>query len=553
MHIQLTKHEIHQKQTANLLRARFPFLYFTTWEEDRAKAYITSIAQNETLIKTKRKVFSWTLTEGFSNGELPLRETQQPLKALEFIEKFEEPSIFILKDFHIYFGNDGRQPDYTIIRKLRDLNNHLKNCASPKNIIFISPIQLLPKELEKDITLVDFELPDIHDIRTSLNHLIETNQYNERISISLTEQEKDRLVHAALGLTLAEAENAFARAIVDDGVLNVSDVETVLKEKEQIIKKTGILEFFTSSIEMDEIGGLENLKRWLTKRNNAWLDSAQAYGIPFPKGVLISGVPGCGKSLISKAISSKWQLPLLRFDISKIFDGLVGGSEENMRQVLKTAEAIAPCILWIDEIEKGFSGINNSGDGGTATRVFGQFLTWMQEKEKPVFVIATANNISALPPEMMRKGRFDEIFFVDMPTERERIEIFKVHLQKRLTAPQAKGDFVIDDHVLLKLAQLSEGFVGAEIEQVVINGMFEAFSENRAVQFSDFQKIAEQIVPLSVTQAEHIKALREWANVRAVAATPQVDRQGYMNQQQEPIVKGPTDIDQERGGRTIDF
>lgn len=552
MENQTSNFEKHQKQTANLLRARFPFLYFTTWEEDRAKSYISSIVQNETLIKTIRKVYSWTSTEGFKYEDALIRDTQQPLKALEYIEKCNEPSVFILQDFHIYFGHNGRQPDYQIIRKMRDLNGHLKNCLVPKNVIFISPIQLLPKELEKDITLVDFELPDAKDIRAVLNHLIETNKNNERIKITLTEEEKDRLVQAALGLTLSEAENAFARAIVDDGVLDVSDVETVLKEKEQIIKKTGILEFFTTSIKMDDIGGLENLKRWLHKRNNAWLDSAQSYGIPFPKGVLISGVPGCGKSLISKAISSKWQLPLLRFDISKVFDGIVGSSEENMRQVIKTAEAIAPCILWIDEIEKGFSGINHAGDGGTATRVFGQFLTWMQEKEKPVFVIATANNISALPPEMLRKGRFDEIFFVDLPTERERMEIFKVHLTKRLIAPQAKGDFEINDEVLRKLAQLSEGFVGAEIEQVVINGMFEAFSENRAVKFEDFQKIAQQIVPLSITQAEQIKALREWANVRAVAATPQVDREGYKNQQKD-IIKVSSGIEQERGGRTIDF
>ncbi|MCS4527072.1 AAA family ATPase [Clostridium botulinum] len=220
--------------------------------------------------------------------------------------------------------------------------------------------------------------------------------------------------------------------MVEDGKLNIDDIEVVLEEKCQVIKKTGILEFMKSDLKMEDVGGLENLKRWISKRNKSWLDSAQKYNLPAPKGVLITGVPGCGKSLTAKAISAMWQLPLLRLDMGKIFSGVVGSSEENMRKAIKTAEAVSPSILWIDEIEKGFGGASSSGDSGTSMRIFGTFLTWMQEKIKPVFVVATANNISNLPSELLRKGRFDEIFFVDLPTKNERKDIFRLHLKKDL-------------------------------------------------------------------------------------------------------------------------
>lgn len=535
---------------ANLFKARFPFLYLATWEEDRALELISSIASNQRLIKTPRKVITWKVTEGISE-EKNSTGTKAPLKALEFIEKFEDPAIFVLQDFHVYFGDQGRHPDLQIIRKLRDIITSLKQSPNPKNVVFLSPVLKLPTDLEKDITIVDFDLPNFIEIKATLDEMIEINQLSGRIEINLNEEEKEKLVKAALGLTLSEAENAFARAMVEKGKLDVTDVDIILEEKEQIIKKTGILEFVSNNLNMKDVGGLENLKRWLRKRNNSWFESAQVYGLPAPSGVLITGVPGCGKSLISKAISETWQLPLLRLDIGKIFSGIVGSSEENMRKAINTAEAIAPCILWIDEIEKGFSGISSQGDSGTSSRVFGQFLTWMQEKEKAVFVIATANNISSLPPEMLRKGRFDEIFFVDLPTFRERVEIFKVHLNKRLKNPKVIGDFKISLENLEHLANLTEGFVGAEIEQVVIDGLFEAFYEERSVKLSDFQKVCKQFVPLSVTQAEHIKAIRDWASVRAVAATPQEDRRNYS--ESSDATDSNIDVKASRGGRTIDF
>ncbi|HHW39157.1 MAG TPA: AAA family ATPase [Bacillales bacterium] len=536
---------------ANLFKARFPFLYLSTWEEDRALSLIRSIAANKELIKTPRKVITWKITTGIAGEEAGKGDTKTALKALEFIENYQGPAIFVLHDFHIFFEEDGRQPDYQVIRKLRDIVSSLKQSPNPKNVVFLSPVLRLPHDLEKDITIVDFDLPTFQEIMLILEEMIEVNKQSGRIEIQLDEEEKEKLVKAALGLTLAEAENAFARAMVEDGKLSIADVEVILQEKEQIIKKTGILEFVTSKLNMADVGGLENLKRWLKKRNKSWLESAQKYGLPSPKGVLITGVPGCGKSLISKAISEMWQLPLLRLDIGKIFSGIVGSSEENMRGAIQTAEAISPCILWIDEIEKGFSGINSAGDGGTSSRIFGQFLTWMQEKEKPVFVIATANNISSLPPEMLRKGRFDEIFFVDLPTHRERVKIFKVHLNKRLKDPAVIGDFKIKKENLDFLAGLTEGFVGAEIEQVVINGLFEAFYEERSVTLTDFEKICNQFVPLSVTQAEQIKRIRDWANVRAVAATPREDRVDYIENNEEMSIGD--DINSSRGGRTIDF
>ena len=325
--------------------------------------------------------------------------------------------------------------------------------------------------------------------------------------------------------------------MVNDGKINMKDLQVVLEEKVQVIKKTGILEFIRSDYTIKDIGGLDNLKNWLLKRNNSWSEQAKKYCIPAPKGVLVTGVPGCGKSLTAKAMSTIWGLPLLKLDFGKVFSGLVGSSEENMRRALQTAEAVAPSILWIDEIEKGLSGLGSNGDSGVSSRIFGQFLTWMQEKEAPVFVIATANNISGLPPELLRKGRFDEIFFVDLPTEEERKEIFKLHLERRLK----------DKEVASELAKMTEGFIGSEIEQVVVSALCDAFFENRPLRFEDLAKNIQTTVPLSMTQREQVLALRQWANVRAVSATKTSKMKNYSKE----IDEGNAATS--RGGRTLDF
>ena len=541
---------------SNLLKARFPYIYIPTWEEDRVLSVINTISKDSNLIKTPRIVYIWKLTTGLTkNGENVSSNTKSPLKALEYIEKSDDPAIFVFLDFHIYFGSTGMcNPDPQIIRKIRDLSSLLKESKSPKNVIFISPSVMLPDELQKEVSIVDFDLPNVEDIMNLLEDMIAVNQPG-KIIFDLNPNEKERIAKSALGLTLQEAENAFARAMVEGGNFNIKKVDVILEEKRQIIKKSEILEFIKSDLQMNDVGGLQNLKKWLEKRNKSWLDSAKHYGITAPNGVLITGVPGCGKSLIVKAISAMWQLPLLRLDIGKVFSGILGSSEENMRKAIKIAETTSPSILWIDEIEKGFSG--SGGDGGTSNRVFGTFLTWMQEKEKPVFVAATANNIEMLPPEFLRKGRFDEIFFVDLPTYKERMDIFHIHTNKRLNE-KVIGDFRLNNDSYSYLAEITEGYVGAEIEQIVISGLFEAFSEDRSIDIGDFEKSIKNTVPLSVTQAEKIREIREWANIRAVAATSADDRIDYNKEAAGSGLKSDKrgideDIGSSRGGRAIDL
>jgi SpoVK/Ycf46/Vps4 family AAA+-type ATPase len=543
---------------SNLLKARFPLLYIPTWEEERATSSIGRIVANEAVIKTTRKLFVWTVTSGLvTDGQSPKEDTKAPLKALDFAAQYSEPAVFVFKDFHVYFGSQNRPADTQILRRIRDLVPILKQSHRPRSLIFLAPSLVLPNDLQKDIAVLDFQLPSSKEIHELLKDMIAANRESGRITINLSDKDEEKLVNAAMGLTLQEAENSFARAMVADGQLTVQDVDVILDEKCQIIRKTQILEFIKSDLSIDDVGGLENLKRWLHKRNRSWLDEARRYRLPAPKGVLITGVPGCGKSLVAKAISAMWQLPLLRLDIGRIFSGIVGSSEENIRTAIRTAEAIAPSILWIDEIEKGFSSSGSSGDSGTSTRVLGTFLTWMQEKTSPVFVIATANNIHSLPPEMLRKGRFDEIFFVDLPTYHERLDIFSLHIRKRLRDRAVIGDFTFDRSVLHRLAELTEGFVGAEIEHVVIGALFEAFSEERAITIGDFEKTILNTVPLAVTQAEQIRAIRDWANVRAVAATTTKQRAKYADGALKPETADSggdyKDITNARGGRTIDF
>lgn len=537
------------KKIANLLRARFPYIYLTTYEEERATAMLRAIVNNEKLIKFPREIYIWTQTNGFINDETekPVAGTSNPAKALDFVQKHDKDSIFIFYDIHVNFGMKNRAPDYDLVRKLRDLVPDLKVSAVRKNIFFIAPEAIIPETLQKDITICDFPLPALGEIKKKLDSMLAQNKKVK--TETLTPEAKEKLCKAALGLTMQEAENAFALAMVNDGKVDENDINIIMDEKMQVIKKTGILEFVRTNFTIDDIGGLDNLKSWLLKRNNSWSEKAKKYALPAPKGVLITGVPGCGKSLTAKAMSAIWKLPLLRLDLGKIFSGLVGSSEENMRRAIATAEAVAPSILWVDEIEKGLSGVNSGNDSGVSSRIFGQFLTWMQEKEAPVFVIATANNISNLPPELLRKGRFDEIFFVDIPTFNERIEIFKLHLKKRLKNKEIAGEITIDNTLLQKLASMTEGFIGAEIEQVVISALYEAFFENRALTFNDLEKTIKNTVPLSTTQKEQILTLRAWANVRAVAATKKEDLTNYKEQHPQES----KEVEKTRGGRALDF
>ena len=539
--------ETNPKKLSHLLKARFPFIYIATYEEERATKYIKSIVTSKTQIKYTREVFIWTQATGLKIGNDAILNTTNPNKLIEYIEKYDKDAVFILYDFHVFFGIKHKSADSTIVRALRDLIPILKTSKARKNIIFISPDLVIPDTLQKDIVIYDFPLPKLEDIKEKLNRMLSVNR---RIDTDeLTDEDKDKLCKAALGLTMQEAENAFALAMVQDGTLNKSDIQIILEEKMQVIRKTGLLEYVQSDMGINDIGGLDNLKKWLLKRNNSWSEKAKKYCLPAPKGVLVTGIPGCGKSLTAKAMSTIWQLPLLRLDLGKIFSGLVGSSEENMRKAIATVEAVAPSILWVDEIEKGLNGVGSSNDSGVSSRIFGTFLTWMQEKTAPVFVIATANDISKLPPELLRKGRFDEIFFVDLPTLNERKEIFKVHLTKRLKDAEVCGNIKPDDQKFINLlAQKTEGFIGSEIEQVVISALCDAFFENRALETNDFEKAIKNTVPLSTTQKEQILAIREWANVRAVCASSKENIENYKN-----IVQEEEDITTARGGRRLDI
>ncbi|MBM7808309.1 SpoVK/Ycf46/Vps4 family AAA+-type ATPase [Geodermatophilus bullaregiensis] len=534
----------------HMFKARFPLLYVESFEEQRVISEVASVASG---LRTPRGVWTWSVTEGLvsPNGSTDRCSSRDAAAALEAAARVDEPAVFVFRDLHTSLGDGNRPADPTVVRRLRDLAYAFKSGAAPRALVLLSPLLRIPPELEKDVTLLDFPLPRESEIGQLLESMISTNLAGGRIQVDLDDRGKEKLAKAALGLTVGEAENAFARAMVNDGRLTADDVDVVLEEKRQTIRKSGLLEFIPVDVELDDVGGLQNLKRWLAKRNDSWLAEASAYGLPAPKGVLITGVPGCGKSLTAKAIASAWGLPLLRMDIGRVFSGLVGSSEQNMRTGIATAEAISPCVLWIDEIEKGFAGVGGGGDSGTSSRVFGSFLTWMQEKSRPVFVIATANNIDRLPPEFLRKGRFDEIFFVDLPTRSERCDIWGIQLLKRVRSDEVRGRLDSDRQLLDALADQSEGYSGAEIEQAVTAGLFDAFAERRPLRGDDLLRALRNMVPLSVTQAEQIQAVREWADVRAVAAS--AAEPALVSGAATPGVLGHAPTAPARGGRFVDF
>ncbi len=491
---------VNRDKLSTLIKARYPLLYIPSWEEKRIVDTLHEVATSGSVGKV---VYTWTVATGLTRKGLePIPNTVQPLSALEFVERFDRPAIFIFLDFHPYL--DAKN---VTARKLKNLAGKIKQDF--KTIVLVSPTLNIPVELQKVVTVVDFLLPGEDEINQLLDTVV-SQQGERQYRVELNQEEREKMVKAAQGLTLDEIENAFSKAVVTDGVLNANDIELILEEKRQVIRKTGMLEYYPITEGMESVGGLENLKEWLRKRGRSFTDEAKSFGLPAPKGVLITGMPGCGKSLTAKAASALWKLPLLRLDMGKIFAGIVGSSEENMRKAIQTAEAIAPCILWIDEIEKGLAGSSGSGDSGVTARVFGTFLTWMQEKTAAVFVFATANAIERLPAELLRKGRFDEIFFVDLPQTKEREDIFKIHLEKRKKN--------LSEFDLVALSAASEGYSGSEIEQSVVTGMVEAFDANRALVQQDILMGLEKTVPLYATMREHMLMLRLWAEERAVMA-----------------------------------
>lgn len=482
------------KEIEYLIRARYPQIFIRTTEEVRVEDAIKKIGEDR-----NKRVFFWSVTNGLEEPNNPTNgELREPIRILDYIIDAKVNGIFVLRDFHPYLN------DPVVVRKLRDANRVLKTCL--KNIIFLSPSMNIPVELEKELNIVDFSLPDKNEINQIIDSVLRSIENPKNIEVFTDAKKKNKIVEAALGLTAEEAENVFAKSLVQTGQF---DIDIVLMEKEQIIKKSGVLEYYKSDDNMQNVGGLENLKGWLKKRSKAFTPKAREFGLPEPKGILMIGIPGCGKSLTAKAISSMWKLPLLRLDVGKVFSSLVGSSEENVRKAIATAESIAPSILWLDELEKGFSGMGGGGDsdGGTSARVFGTFLTWLQDKKSPVFVVATSNDISQLPPELLRKGRFDEIFYIDLPNSEERETIFKIHLGKRNRNPELFN--------IKRLAEISSGYSGSEIEEIVVSALYDAFDEDVDIDMKLLEKSVANMIPLSQTMEEKINQTREWASVRA--------------------------------------
>jgi len=468
------------------LRARFTLIVLVTLEEERALHAIKATCE-----KAGRACLMWDAAEQFQilcGEKIDLPSGKEALSALEQIDKADDEVVFVLKDFHESWSNGP------VKRKLRNLAQRLK--FTRKSIIITTPVSKLPEELKDEAVRVDFPAPTAEELESVLNRIASA----PGVKVKLTRLGREKVVQAALGLSAAQAQRVFAKAVVADGVLDDRDIALVTEEKKQIIRESRALEYYPVTKTLDDVGGLEVLKEWLRLRQRAFSQEARAYGLPAPKGVALIGIPGTGKSLSAKMIAGLWRLPLLRLDVGSMFGSYMGESEERARQALKLAETVAPCVLWIDEVEKALS--RGDHDGGTSTRVFGTILTWMQEKTAPCFVVAAANDISQLPPELLRKGRFDEIFFLDLPSRTERRAIFAVHLQQRNRLP---ADFDI-----ARLAEISEGYVGAEIEQAIIDAMYAGFNEDREFHSEDVALALKRQVPLAVSQREVIDQLRDW-------------------------------------------
>jgi SpoVK/Ycf46/Vps4 family AAA+-type ATPase len=472
-----------------LLKARYPIIYINTIEEDRVEYIIRKY------IKTSlnRSIYSWDFIDGYTNN--PNNEgfaKRNPVQALELVERLtaQTPAVFLLKDFNRFLT------DVSISRKLKNISRILK--LQPKTIIIIGSELNIPKELSDLITILQFQLPVESEINYELKRLIES------LNIEIDQQILESLTRACQGLSLERIRRVLSKIIATYKTIDENSIKLLLYEKKQIISQTEILEYWSVEETISKIGGVDNLKNWLKKRQTSFGVQASTYGLPTPRGLLLVGIQGTGKSLTAKAIANEWQLPLLKLDVGKLFGGIVGESESRLRQMIEVAETISPCILWIDEIDKAFSNNSSTGDSGTSNRVLATFISWLSEKTKPVFVVATANNVDILPLEIIRKGRFDEIFFLDLPQKQEREQIFKIHIQEFRPNRWELFDYS-------KLAQLSEAFSGAEIRQSIIEAMYHAFYEKREFTTEDICLALTQLIPLSQLENNQTLRLKNWA------------------------------------------
>ncbi|NUU75766.1 AAA family ATPase [Paenibacillus xylanilyticus] len=518
------------KTIENYIHACYPAIWINTFEEQRCLDSLSDIVANDPHLSMK----VWSCTNGFvdhikesfedtedfvEEGSEPIQSEEQdssqfisedasgttkttPQEALEFINEEDVFNrIYVLKNFHHYMDNPY------ILQLLKD---SIKGCVAATNyIVFVSPKTVIPPEVEKEIAVTTFSPLTIGEYGEILDRL--TKPQNVKINAEY----RSLILKNSLGLTVTEAENVYALAWTKHREFAAEAVKTIQQEKASIIKKTGILEFIPPSNKISDIGGASEFKKWGAIRKEAFSEEAKEFGVQSPKGVLLCGVSGGGKSASARALGNLWELPILRFNIGKVFGSYVGESEANMQTALRTSEAMSPCILWIDEIEKALSGIGNDSSGVTS-RVFGELLTWMQEKEQDVFVLATGNNITNLPPELLRKGRFDEIFWFDLPDPNERKEIISIHLEKR---GRTALDFDLDS-----VSLVTDGFVGAELEQVIVDGIALAFFEKSELLTEHLISAADQTIPLSTQRQNEISAMREWANQYARSASAPVTK-----------------------------
>ena len=473
-----------------LLKARYPIIYINTIEEDRVEYVI----RKHIKASLNRSIYSWDFADGYTNN--PNNEgfaKRNPLQALELIERLtsETPALFLLKDFNRFLT------DISISRKLKNVSRILK--LQPKTIIIIGSEFQIPKELQDLITVLQFNLPLESEINQELTRLVTS------LNLKIDQQLFESLTRACQGLSLERIRRVLSKIIATHKTIDEKSIDVLLSEKKQIISQTEILEYWAVNEGIDNIGGVDKLKEWLKKRKTSFGLKASNYGLPTPRGLLLVGIQGTGKSLMAKAIASEWQLPLLKLDVGKLFGGIVGESESRLRQMIDVAETLAPCILWIDEIDKAFSNSDNQGDSGTSNRVLATFISWLSEKTKPVFVVATANNVDMLPLEIIRKGRFDEIFFLDLPEFNEREQIFKIHIQEFRPNSWKLFDYT-------KLAQLSETFSGAEIRQSVIEAMYHAFDEEREFTTDDICLALNELIPLAQLENNQTLKLQNWAS-----------------------------------------
>lgn len=473
-----------------LLKARYSILYVSTTEEERLEYTIRSCIKES----SNRSIYTWDFIDGYvGNPSDNGFASRNPLQALEIVEKLtpENPAIIILRDFHLFLT------DISIARKLKNLTRTSRNQS--KTIVIVAPEINIPDALKEFITVIEFKLPYPGEIKRELIRV------QESLGFILPEISQDILVRSCQGLSLERIRKVLSKIIATYKEINIESLDLIFTEKKQIISQTKILEFCTVTETMSDVGGLKNLKDWLKKRSGALSKKAEGYGLPCPKGLFLIGIQGTGKSLTAKVIANEWGLPLLRLDVGKLFGGIVGESESKMRQMIQLSEAIAPCVLWIDEIDKAFGGLDNKGDSGTTSRVLATFITWLSEKTSSVFVVATANNVNVLPPEIIRKGRFDEIFFIGLPNKIERKLIFKVHLNR--VRPKSCHKFDLE-----LLSELTKNFSGAEIEETIIEAMHTGFSENREFNLNDLVISIQNSIPLAQTSQEQISFLEEWAN-----------------------------------------